>query len=693
MLAADSYRSFLASKRLTAPSVGIDVDPATLHPAMREHQRRITAWALKKGRAAVFADTGLGKALIAMEWAQQLGLAGLAPRTLILAPLSVAQQFVREGEKWGIPVVYARSEAEAPATGIVTSNYERLDRFMVEDTTRWPAVVLDESSILKTYTGETKRKLIARFRHTMYRLCCTATPAPNDVEELCHHADFLGVMSEQDMKATFFISKGQDQKSSRFRLKNHARKAFYSWLASWAVAAKLPSDLTGVAADDEGYVLPPLHIHSTFVPVEWVPPGQLFLVQLKGIVERAAVRRDTFKERCAATVKIIEASWSQNNNSNTSEIVTSERETNYSLPTRSDDLNGVQSGTSNKSNITAIGTPATESRNEQDKTRNVRRGRRKKSNSDAGSDTPITSLTGSGSRQKPDCGELRILESRRQASLSGNTDSLLPTSNGLCESRMASAPSAVLPKTTREPDCISTTTMPRAVSGDYSAAGATWELDCSRIVQNDWQPPSLTSSGPPEQWIVWCGLDAEQEEIVRLLGERCISVYGSLSADEKERRVAAWQRGDVPVLVTKVSICGFGVNWQHCARQVFVGLSDSYEAYYQAIRRSWRFGQPRPVHAHIVLSEPERAVYDNVLRKEAEAGELTRELVAAMRDFERAELGISKQDTEDRYAPTRPLVLPAWLKSVPVGTSPATLPSPIGAAAPRAVPPPLGLAE
>jgi hypothetical protein len=472
MLAADSYRAFLASKRLIAPSAGIDVDPATLHPAMREHQRRITAWALRKGKAAVWCDTGLGKALIAMKWAQQLGLAGLAPRTLILAPLSVAQQFVREGEKWGIPVVYAKSEAEAPATGIVTSNYERLDRF---DAARWPAVVLDESSVLKTYTGKTKQALIAAFRDTRYKLCCTATPAPNDTVELCNHAAFLGVMSQQDMLATFFISKGDDQKSNRFRLKNHARKAFYAWLSSWAVACTRPSDLTGEPADDAGYVLPPLDIRATFVPVEWTPPGQLFLVKLKGVTERAAVRRDTVTPRAEAAAARI---------------------------------------------------------------------------------------------------------------------------NG-------------------EPD---------------------------------------------ERWIAWYGrLDEAAAVAERVPG--AVIVQGKDSAERKESVLRDFAEGRLRVLVTHCDVAGFGMNFQACARQVFVGLSDSYEAYYQAIRRSWRFGQTRPVHAHIVLSEPERAVYDNVLRKEAEVGELTRELVAAMRDFERAELGISKQDTEDRYAPTRPLVLPAWLRS------------------------------
>lgn len=474
MLAADSYRAFLAGKRLAAPSAGIDVDQATLHPALKPHQRAVTVWALRKGRAACWLDTGLGKSFVALEWATQLARASVAPRTLLLSPLGVAQQTVRdEAPRWGYTATYARTEAEARAIGITITNYERLEAF---DAARWPAVILDEADILANYTGKRKQALIRNFRDTPYKLTLTATPAPNEVIELANQADFLGVMAQQDMLSIFFISKGDDQKASKFRLKNHARHAFYRWLATWAVACKTPSDL---GFDNAGYVLPPLSIVPHFVDTDWTPEGYLFLTALKGVMQRAEVRRDTVDGRVQRVAELVAA----------------------------------------------------------------------------------------------------------------------------------------------EPD---------------------------------------------EQWLLWYGLLDEAERIQRVLREAglaCEIVRGSDSAERKADVLLAFARGDVQIVCTHPKIAGMGMNLQHCARMAFIGLSDSYRQYYQGIRREWRFGQTRPVHAHIVLSEPERAVYDNVLRKEAEAGELTRELVAAMRDFERAELGISKQDTEDRYAPTRPLVLPAWLRS------------------------------
>jgi superfamily II DNA or RNA helicase len=419
-------------------------------------------------------NTGLGKSFVALEWATQLAHAGVAPRTLLLSPLGVAQQTVRdEAPRWGYTATYARTEAEAPDTGITVTNYERLEAF---DPARWPAVILDEADVLANYTGKRKQALIRNFRDTPYKLTLTATPAPNEVIELANQADFLGVMSQQDMLSTFFISKGDDQKASKFRLKNHARRAFYRWLATWAVACKQPADL---GFNNQGYVLPPLSIVPHFVDTDWTPEGYLFLTALKGVVQRAEVRRDTVEGRVQRVAELVAA----------------------------------------------------------------------------------------------------------------------------------------------EPD---------------------------------------------EQWLLWYGLLDEANRLQAALHARglsCEVVRGSDTAERKADTLLAFARGDVQIVCTHSKIAGFGMNLQRCARMAFVGISDSMRTYYQGLRRCWRFGQTRPVHAHIVLSEPERAVYDNVLRKEAEAGELTRELVAAMRDFERAELGITKQDTEDRYAPTRPLVLPTWLQS------------------------------
>ena len=460
------YMTFLAGKRPTVPDAGFRVAPDELHADLLPHQRAIVAWALRKGRCAVWADTGLGKAFIALEWSRQLLARGQAKRVLILAPLAVAQQFVREGTKWGVPVTYARDGSQA-IDGVTVSNYERLHLF---DASTFEAVVLDESSVLKAFTGETKRALVKTFRNTRYRLCCTATPAPNDIIELCNHADFLSVMTQQEMLAKFFTPRGSDDGSTgQYRLKSHAHRDFYRWLASWAIACKLPSDL---GYPDDGYVLPALSIEAHFVAVGWAPDGHLFFTELKGVTERAKVRRTTVDSRVEAAVQIVNAE-------------------------------------------------------------------------------------------------------------------------------------------------------------------------------------------PAEQWLLWYGRLDEARGLAKALPGAEI-VQGSDSVDRKEDLLRRFADGEVRVLITHPSIAGFGLNFQSCARMAFVGLSDSYESYYQSIRRSWRFGQVRPVTAHIVLTEPERAIYNNVLRKEQEAGVLTRELVAAMAEFEVQELR-GETDYTDVYDPVMPMIVPAWL--------------------------------
>lgn len=418
-------------------------------------------------------NTGLGKTLMQLEWARHAG-----DRTLILAPLAVAQQTVAEGAKWGYTVTYARKGDDAPARGgIVITNYEMMTHF---DPDHYGAVVLDESSILKAFEGKTRSALIERFRRVPMRLCCTATPAPNDITEIANHSEFLGVMPRVEMLAAFFV-----HDDAGWRLKGHARAPFYRWLASWGMSVRKPSDL-GYA--DDGYDLPPLAMLPHFIDVETPPSDRLFAVDLKGVGDRARVRRDTLEQRVAAAVEIIKASW----------------------------------------------------------------------------ETQIAHTTKS----------------------------------------------------------ITTPTAPR------------------------------------EQWIIWCGLNAEQDALARAFGDDCISVYGSLPPEEKLRREKLWRDGHAPILISKAACFSFGMNWQHCSKMVFVGLSDSYEQYYQCIRRCYRFGQKRPVTAHIVLTEREQAIYANVLRKEREAAELAAELIANIAAFEREELHSSRREAR---AATREMALPAWI--------------------------------
>lgn len=430
------YAEFLASKRLMVGANGPAIEPGDVHPMLFDFQRDLVRWAVRKGRAALFADTGLGKTLMQIEWARLIGA-----RTLIVAPLSVARQTIREAAKVGVQVHYTRG---ALLDGISITNYEMVEHF---DPAEYGAVVLDESSILKALDGKTRRRLTEMFADTPYRLCCTATPAPNDIAEIGNHAEFLGVMAHHEMLSAFFVhgSTGEGQKDG-WRLKGHAEDAFFRWLASWGMAVRRPSDL---GYDDAGFALPELTIRPEFVAADYVPEGQLFFAGLKGVTDRAAVRRQTTESRAVRTAEMV----------------------------------------------------------------------------------------------------------------NGNDD----------------------------------------------------------------------------QWIVWHGLNTEGDALLRLIPDARL-VEGSQSPEEKAATLEAFQDGAFRVLVTKPSIAGFGMNFQNAHRMAFVGLSDSWESYYQSIRRCWRFGQTQPVEATIVLSDAEAAIFENVMGKEREATRMQERLIEHVATFERDEL-------------------------------------------------------
>lgn len=281
-----SYREFLARKTRMGHDAGIQVDPAALHASLREDQRYVTTWALRKGRAALFLDTGLGKTRDQLEWARLTG-----QRVLLLAPLSVARQTVREAAEIDVEVRYLREDDHGP--GPIITNYEMAERF---DPSDFGAVVLDESSILKNVAGKTREKLTARFARTPMRLACTATPAPNDVAELCNHAEFLGVMSRAEMLASFFI-----HDEDGWRLKGHAAEPMYRWMTTWSIAMRWPSDL---GFSDQGFNLPPLSILPEVVEVELETPDQLFATELGGVSGRAKVRRGTLEARVERAARL-----------------------------------------------------------------------------------------------------------------------------------------------------------------------------------------------------------------------------------------------------------------------------------------------------------------------------------------------------------------------------------------------------
>jgi hypothetical protein len=463
-----TYAEFLDRKRKVAPDAGVTINAGDVHPSLFPFQRELVRWAVRKGRAAVFADTGLGKTRIQVEWAR-----ALRERTLILAPLAVAHQTIAEAAAIGVEVVYVHNGADEDHLDrqrdrqvLRITNYERLHLF---DPTVFGAVVLDESSILKSFSGTTKKALVSGFTNTRFRLACTATPAPNDLEELCNHADFLGVMKPQEMRSTFFIADSRGE-FMRYRLKRHARDAFFQWLASWAMAVKRPSDL---GFDDGPFELPGLDITPHFIDTDYVPDGQLFSTGMHGVTEQSTVRRSTMADRVAAALEVVHA----------------------------------------------------------------------------------------------------------------------------------------------EPD---------------------------------------------KPWLIWCGLNDEAAAMAAGVPD-AVNVQGSDTTERKAAALLDFAEGRTRVLVTKPSLAGFGMNFQRCARMVFVGLGYSYEQYYQALRRCHRFGQTRPVEAHIVLSEPERDIYSTVLAKERQALELSGGLLEGMRDHGRAQLfaGTSKGDA---YEPSQPLTLPTWME-------------------------------
>jgi len=288
------YARYLATKALLDPVTGLSEVP-TLSPALFEYQRDIVRWALTRGRAAIFADCGLGKTPMQLEWAEHVSRHTDAP-VLILTPLAVAQQTVREGEKFGIAAKYAATRADV--SRITVTNYDRLDHF---DVSVFGGVVLDESSILKAFDGATRTLLIEAFQRTPFRVACTATPAPNDFMELGNHSEFLGVLTRPEMLATFFVHDGGETQA--WRLKGHAEQDFWRWLCSWAVMLRRPSDL---GYSDDGFILPPCTIEQHTVAS---PPteGSLFATEAQTLQERLAARRSSIAERVAAAASVVNA--------------------------------------------------------------------------------------------------------------------------------------------------------------------------------------------------------------------------------------------------------------------------------------------------------------------------------------------------------------------------------------------------
>jgi superfamily II DNA or RNA helicase len=294
------YDAFVASKFAAQPATGIpDAEPTCPH--LFAHQADIVRWALRKGRAAWFSATGSGKTICELAAAQQIAEHTGKP-TLILTPLAVAAQMVREGERFGIPAVYLR-EPRSTAERVVITNYERVDKFDAND---FGGVILDESSILKSLNGKIRQSVTEKFSQTRFRICATATPSPNAAAELGNQAEFLGVCTRVEMLAEFFARDGSS--TSEWELKGHARRKFFEWMTNWAVTLRKPSDL---GYSDDGFELPPLTIHTHVVEVDDTDvaraAGLLFSIPATGLSEERAAKRASIDDRVARVAEIVAA--------------------------------------------------------------------------------------------------------------------------------------------------------------------------------------------------------------------------------------------------------------------------------------------------------------------------------------------------------------------------------------------------
>lgn len=462
---SEEYERFLKKKSITATPSGFEC--ADINPDLFDWQNDVVHWALRKGKAAIFSDCGSGKSRMQLQWAQKVHEHCGRP-VLILAPLAVTQQTKREGEKCGIDVKVVRDQKEC-CDGLNITNYEMLSHF---DPEQFGGIVLDESSIIKHKDGKTRRMIQDLFEDTPFKLCCTATPAPNDYMELGTHAQFLGVMKQTEMLATFFVHDGGD--TQNWRLKRHAEKKFFEWVAGWAACFRRPQDL---GYEQEGYELPELRVHEEAVVSKSTEliNGQIMLFAPVGktLLERRSARRNSLEDRVA-----------------------------------------------------------------------------------------------------------------RAAEIANATD---------------------------------------------------------------------------EQVLVWCDLNAESKALTKAI-RGAVEVEGTMPLEEKESGIVGFLTGQHRVLVSKPSIAGFGINAQNAHIEIFVGLSDSFEQYYQAVRRCWRYGQDKPVDVYIIISDAEGAVKANIARKQADAERMTGELIEFTKEFLKSDLRQTKRDVDEYYA-FEQMEVPVWLKS------------------------------
>lgn len=443
-----SYEEFVRNKRRAEIATGHA--PGELNEHLFDFQHAIVSWAVRRGRAAIFADTGLGKTLMQLSWADEVA-SHTGGMVLILAPLAVSEQTIEQGNTFGIEVKRVPHGQAPDSPGVWITNYERMDAI---DFNELHGIVLDESSILKAHDGKTRTKIIEASQRVPYRLSCTATPSPNDFEELGNQCEFLGVMTRTEMLATYFVNDTGD--TGTWRLKGWGASKFWEWMGSWAVVLRNPSD---IGFDGSRYILPEPLYHEHVVETEQLT-GELFARPAISMTERRQAQRDSIEARCKALAEVVNADTS-------------------------------------------------------------------------------------------------------------------------------------------------------------------------------------------EPWLIWTHLNDEAERLAELI-PGAVNVQGSDSPESKTKNMMAFSRGELRVLISKPKICGYGMNWQHCARMAFVGLDDSFEKFYQAVRRCHRFGQTRSVHVHIFTAENEGQILANIKRKEQNHHEMSANMIEHMKDIMNKELA-GQENVVDEY--------------------------------------------
>ena len=449
-----SYDKFIENKNTILENQGFDVNGDELNPKAFDFQRDIVRWALAKGRCAIFADCGLGKTLMQLEWAYNV-CKFTKGNVLILAPLSVTTQTKNEGAKFGYEVNICETQADVKQ-GINITNYEKLDKFECGD---FSGVVLDESSILKSFTGKVRNQIIGYFSKTPFKLACTATPAPNDYMELGNHSEFLGIMTRAEMLSMYFVHDGGQ--TSKWRLKRHAESIFWQWMASWSVFIDNPKNL---GYDVTGYELPKLNVHQIIVD------GKEPVTDALTLTQRREARKESLELRCQKAAELVNS--------------------------------------------------------------------------------------------------------------------------------------------------------------------------------ND------------EQWLVWCDLNDESHRLWELCTDS-FEIRGSDKSSYKAEIMEDFSKDNIKCLITKPSIAGFGMNWQQCHNMIFVGLSDSYEKYYQALRRCWRFGQTEEVNVYIIISAKEGCVKDNIERKEQDSLKMKNAMIELTKEITKNELKHTCRITTI-YKADEEMKLPEW---------------------------------